>query len=58
MEIDCTELKKFRKLPISANPSAPIKMAMALEVKIPAIIFIKTEVEFRDATLIKTFLFI
>ena len=40
-----------------ARPSAPMKMAMAFEVKIPANILVKTEAEFREATLIKTWLF-
>ena len=33
MDMDCTALNKFRKLPIKANPSGPIKIAIALDVK-------------------------
>ena len=54
---ECTELIKFLKLPIKAIPSGPIKMAIALEVKKPDIILTKTEVEFKEATLISTLLF-
>ena len=58
METVCTELKKFRRFPIRAIPSAPTKRAMAFEVKNPAIILVATEAEFNEATLIKTLLFI
>ena len=51
------ELKKFLKFPIKANPSGPIKIAMAFDVKNPEIILTKTEVEFKDATLMSTLLF-
>ena len=43
---------------MSAKPSAPIKIAIAFEVKIPATILVKTEAELSEATLIKTLLFI
>ena len=58
IEIDCIELKKLRKFPIKANPSAPLKMAMAFEVKIPATILVITEAVFKDPTLTNTLLFI
>ena len=51
-------LVKSLKFPTSAKPSAPIKMAINLEVKKPAIIFITTETELREATLTSTLLFI
>ena len=51
------ELTKFCKLPINANPSAPIKIAIAFDVKIPAIILVNTDVICNDATFTKTFLF-
>lgn len=54
---ECIELKKFLKFPINAIPSGPIKMAMAFDVKNPEIILTKTEAEFKDATLIRTLLF-
>ena len=58
VENDCMEVTKFRKFPISAYPSAPIKTAIAFEVKNPANILIKTETELNDAILIKTLLLI
>ena len=51
------ELTKFLKLPINAKPSAPIKIAIAFEVKIPAIILVNKETVCKDVTLTKTFLF-
>jgi hypothetical protein len=58
MANDCTALKKLRKFPIRAIPSTPIKMAIALEVKIPAIILVTIVAELRCATLNSTLLFI
>lgn len=58
MEIDCAERKKSRKFPIKAIPSAPMKYAMALEVRKPVIILVKTAAEFNEATLNKTLEFI
>ena len=58
MATDCIELKKFRKFPIKAKPSAPTNKAMALEVKNPAIILVKTDAEFNEATFTSTLLFI
>jgi len=52
------ELRKFLKFPMRAIPSAPIKIAMAFEVKNPAKILIATETEFKDATFNRTLLFI
>ena len=56
--MDCMELKKFLIFPIKAIPSAPTKMAMALEVRKPAIILRSTDTEFKDATFKSTLLFI
>ncbi|GAA3569872.1 hypothetical protein GCM10022395_19370 [Snuella lapsa] len=50
-------LTKFRKFPIKAKPSAPIKTAIALDVNNPAIIFVNTEAAWSEAILTKTFLF-
>ena len=57
MAKDCTALKKFRIFPINANPSTPIKIAIALEVTIPANILVIIVAEFKWATLNKTFAF-
>ena len=57
-DMDCIELKKLRKFPINANPSAPINTAIAFDVKIPATILVKTEAVFNDPTLTNTLLFI
>lgn len=53
-----TELTKFLMFPIKASPSGPIKIAIAFEVTIPAIILVKTDAVCNDATLTKTYLFI
>lgn len=55
--MDCMELRKFLKFPMRAIPSAPMKMAIALEVKNPAKILMATETEFKDATFNRTLLF-
>lgn len=47
------ELKKSLKFPTSAIPSAPTKMAIALEVKNPETMRIKIATELMDAILIK-----
>ena len=57
MEMDCIELRKFLTFPMRAIPSAPIKIAMALDVKNPAKILMATETEFKDATFSRTLLF-
>lgn len=44
--------------PISAKPSTPIKIAIALEVTIPAKILVMIVAEFKWATLNKTFVLI
>ena len=49
----CAEVIKFLKFPTSAIPEGPIKMAMALEVKNPVIIFITIDTELSDAILNK-----
>jgi hypothetical protein len=46
--------RKFLRLPINAIPSTPIKKAMALEVKIPAIILVIIAAELRCTTLNNT----
>lgn len=53
VENDLAELTKSRKFPTKAIPSVPIKMAIALEVKKPEIILIKTATELIEAILIK-----
>ena len=58
MEIDCTALKKFLKLPIRAIPSGPTKMAINLEMRIPATILIVMLAVIRLAALINTTLLI
>lgn len=50
----CVDPTKLRKFPINAKPSAPIKIAIAFEVNIPAIILITTETVFNEVILIKT----
>ena len=47
-------LKKFLRLPINAMPSTPIKKAIALDVRMPAIILVTIVAEFKCATLNNT----
>ena len=51
------ELKKLRKFPIKAKPSAPIKTAIALEVNTPARTLVATDTVFNEAALFNTLLF-
>jgi hypothetical protein len=57
MAMDCKALKKLRRFPIRAMPSGPIKMAMNLEIRIPAIILTLIFAVLRLAALTKTSLF-
>ena len=57
MATDWMEPRKFLRLPTNAIPSGPMKIAMALEVKKPEIILVKTEAVFKEATFISTLLF-
>ena len=51
VENDSTVVRKFLKFPIKANPSAPIKTAMAFEVTKPTTTLVKTAIELNDAIL-------